>query len=52
MIQLDSVSPDPLRYTRYFEVHAAGSEANIMIGLSKLRYRTEFITRIGEYGFG
>jgi sugar/nucleoside kinase (ribokinase family) len=52
MIQLNSITPGPLRYARYFEVHVAGSEANIMVGLSKLGYRTGLITRIGRDEFG
>jgi sugar/nucleoside kinase (ribokinase family) len=52
MIQLNSLTPGPLRYARYFEVHVAGSEANVMIGLSKLGYRTGFITRVGNDEFG
>lgn len=52
MIQLNSVTPGPLRYARYFEVHVAGSEANVMIGLKKLGHRTGFITRVGDDEFG
>ena len=52
MIQLNNVTPGPLRYARYFEVHVAGSEANVMIGLSRLGYRTGLITRVGEDEFG
>jgi len=52
MVQLNSVTPGPLRYARYFEVHVAGSEANVMVGLRKLGYRTGIITRVGADEFG
>ncbi|MET1160893.1 MAG: sugar kinase [Thermoprotei archaeon] len=52
MIQLNSLTPGPLRYARYFEVHVAGAEANVMIGLSKLGYKTGLITRVGGDEFG
>lgn len=52
MIQLNSVTPGPLRYARYFETHVAGSEANVMVGLRKLGHRTGLITRVGNDEFG
>jgi sugar/nucleoside kinase (ribokinase family) len=52
MIQLNSITPGPLRYARYFEVHVAGSEANVMIGLAKLGFKTGLITRLGRDEFG
>ncbi len=52
MIQLNSVTPGPLRYAKYFEAHVAGAEANVMIGLSKLGFKTGIITRLGKDEFG
>ncbi|MEM1613035.1 MAG: sugar kinase [Desulfurococcaceae archaeon] len=52
LIQLNSLTPGPLRYSKYFEVHVAGSEFNVMVALSKLGYRTGFITRLGRDEFG
>ncbi len=52
MIQLNAVSPGPLRYVKYFEVHVAGSEANMLVGLSKLGFKTSIITRVGDDEFG
>lgn len=52
MIQLNSITPGPLRYARYFEVHVAGSEANVMIGLARLGFKTGLITRLGRDEFG
>jgi len=34
MIQLDPITPRPIRYARYFEVHVASSEADILVGLT------------------
>lgn len=52
MVQLNSITPGPLRYARYFEAHVAGSEANVMVGLRKLGHRTGLITRVGNDEFG
>jgi sugar/nucleoside kinase (ribokinase family) len=52
LIQLNSLTPGPLRYARYFEVHVAGSEFNVLVALSKLGFRTGLITRIGNDEFG
>ena len=52
MVQLNPLTPGPIRYARYFEVHVAGSEANILIGLTKLGYNTGIITRVGNDEFG
>ncbi|MEM2204320.1 MAG: sugar kinase [Sulfolobales archaeon] len=52
MIQLNNITPGPLRYARYFETHVAGSEANVMVGLRKLGHRTGLITRVGNDEFG
>lgn len=52
MVQLNPVSPGPLRYVKYFEVHVAGSESNMLIGLTKLGFKTGMITRVGNDEFG
>jgi len=52
MIQLNSITPGPLRYSRYFELHVAGAEANVLVGLSKLGFKTGIITRVGRDEFG
>ncbi|MEM2253055.1 MAG: sugar kinase [Desulfurococcaceae archaeon] len=52
MVQLNALSPGPLRYVKYFEVHVAGSESNIMVGLVKLGYKTGIVTRVGNDEFG
>lgn len=52
MIQLNPLTPGPLRYVRYYEVHVAGSEANMLIGLTKFNYKTGLITKVGDDEFG
>jgi len=52
LVQLNALSPGPLRYVKYFEVHVAGSEANTLVGLSKLGYNCGFISRVGDDEFG
>jgi sugar/nucleoside kinase (ribokinase family) len=52
LVQLNALSAGPLRYVRYFEVHVAGSEANTLVGLSKLGFRCGFMSRIGDDEFG
>ena len=52
MVQFNPLTPGPLRYVKYFEVHVAGTEANMLIGLTKLGYKTGLITRVGDDEFG
>ncbi|RLF02491.1 MAG: sugar kinase [Thermoprotei archaeon] len=52
MIQLNPLTPGPLRTVTLFERHVAGAEVNVMIGLTRLGYKTGFITRVGKDEFG
>lgn len=52
MVQLNPLTPGPLRHVKYFEVHVAGSEANMLIGLSRLGFRTGIVTKVGDDEFG
>ena len=52
MIQLNATTPGPLRHVNTFERHVAGSEANTIVGLSRLGYRTGLISRVGDDEFG
>jgi len=52
MVQLNPLNKGPLRYANLFERHVAGSEANIITGLSRLGYETEFLTLVGDDEFG
>jgi len=46
LVQLNALSPGPLRYVKYFETHVAGSEANMLVGLTKLGFKTGIISRV------
>ncbi|MGC8557026.1 MAG: PfkB family carbohydrate kinase [Fervidicoccus sp.] len=52
LIQFNPLSAGPLRYPKLFEVHVAGSESNILIGLSKLGFTSGLISRVGNDEFG
>jgi len=52
MIQLNALTPGPLRSVYLFEKRVAGTEANVMVGLARLGYRTGLITRVGDDEFG
>jgi len=52
MIQFNAMTPGPLRTVSTFEKHVAGSEANVMAGLSRLGHKTGLITRVGKDEFG
>lgn len=52
MVQFNPLSTGPLRYPKLFEVHVAGSEANMLVGLTKLGYQAGFISRVGNDEFG
>ncbi len=52
LIQLNPVNMGPLRHINLFEKHVAGSEATVMIGMSRLGFSTEFLTIVGEDEFG
>ncbi|MEM1678331.1 MAG: sugar kinase [Ignisphaera sp.] len=52
LVQLNALSPGPLRYVKYFETHVAGSEANMLVGLTKLGFKTGIISRVGDDEFG
>ena len=52
LIQLNPLTPGPLRYPKFFETHVAGSEANMLVGLRKLGYTAGIISRVGNDEFG
>ena len=52
LIQLNPLTPGPLRYPKLFETHVAGSEANMLVGLRKLGYNAGIISRVGNDEFG
>ncbi|EZQ11043.1 sugar kinase [Candidatus Acidianus copahuensis] len=52
MVELNALTPGPLRYVNYFEKHVAGSEVNYCIALSRLGHRCSLIARVGNDEFG
>ncbi|MEL9990041.1 MAG: bifunctional 2-dehydro-3-deoxygluconokinase/2-dehydro-3-deoxygalactonokinase [Thermoproteus sp.] len=52
LIQLNAVTPGPLRYVNYFEKHVAGSEANFCIAATMAGARCGLVARVGDDEFG
>lgn len=52
MIQLNPLSKGPLRHVNVFERHVAGSEANVIIGMSRLGFSCGFLTTVGNDELG
>ncbi|QKQ99064.1 sugar kinase [Metallosphaera tengchongensis] len=52
LIELNSLSPGPLRHVTYFEKHIAGSEANYCVAFTLLGNRCVFVGRVGDDEFG
>lgn len=52
MVQMNALTPGPLRHVVYFEKHAAGAEANVAVGLRRMGLQSGFIGRVGEDEFG
>jgi len=52
MVQLNPVTEGPLRHVIYFKKHAAGSEANFAVGMTRMGFTAGYITRVGEDEFG
>jgi len=52
MIQLNPVNKGPLRHSILFERHVAGSEANVIVGMSRLGFSCGFLTVVGDDEFG
>lgn len=52
MIQLNPTSKGPLRHANMFERRVAGSEANVIIGMSRLGYESIFFTAVGDDELG
>lgn len=52
LIQLNAVTPGPLRYVTYFEKHVAGAEANFAVAATRMGFSTGLITKVGDDEFG
>lgn len=51
LVQFNPLEAGPLKHAVLFEKHAAGSEANVIIGISRLGFNTAFITKLGRDEF-
>lgn len=51
LVQLNPLEEGPIRHAHMFEKHAAGSEVNVLIGVSRLGFKTSFITKLGNDEF-
>lgn len=52
MIQLNPTSKGPLRHASMFERRVAGSEANVIVGMSRLGNESAFFTAVGDDELG
>jgi len=52
MIQLNAVTPGPLRHVGYFERHVAGAEANVAVAAARMGLKAGFISKVGDDEFG
>src|SRR5579859_3492671 len=52
MVMLVAAEAGPLRTADTFRKHAAGSEANVAIGLARLGHHPLWLSRLGEDEFG
>jgi 2-dehydro-3-deoxygluconokinase len=51
LVQFNPLDEGPLKHASLFEKHAAGSESNIVIGLSRLGFKTCYIAKVGKDEF-
>ncbi len=51
LVQFNPLEEGPLRHAALFEKHAAGSESNAIIGISRLGWKTAYITKLGHDEF-
>ena len=51
LVQLNPLEEGPLRHVHLFDKHTAGSEVNVLIGISRLGFKTSLITRLGKDEF-
>lgn len=52
MIQLNPINKGPLRHANVFERRVAGSEATVIIGMSRLGFDSAFFTAVGKDELG
>jgi len=51
LVQFNPEETGPLRHVSLFEKHAAGAESNVIIGISRLGFKTAYITKLGKDEF-
>jgi sugar/nucleoside kinase (ribokinase family) len=51
LVQFNPLEEGPLKHVALFEKHAAGSESNVIIGISRLGWKTAYITKLGHDEF-
>jgi 2-dehydro-3-deoxygluconokinase / 2-dehydro-3-deoxygalactonokinase len=51
LVQFNPLEEGPLKHAPIYEKHAAGSEANVIIGVSRLGFKTAFQTKLGHDEF-
>jgi sugar/nucleoside kinase (ribokinase family) len=51
LVQFNPLEEGPLKHAPLFEKHAAGSESNVIIGISRLGFKTAYITKLGRDEF-
>jgi len=51
LVQFNPLEEGPLKHASLFEKHAAGSESNVIIGISRLGFSTAYITKLGRDEF-
>jgi len=52
MVQFNAVTLGPLRHVTYFEKHAAGAEANVVVCVRRQGLSSGLITKLGKDEFG
>jgi 2-dehydro-3-deoxygluconokinase len=51
LVQFNPLETGPIRHAPLFEKHAAGSESNAIIGITRLGFKTAYITKLGRDEF-
>ncbi len=51
LVQFNPLEEGPLKHAPLYEKHAAGSEANVIIGVSRLGFKTAYLTKLGHDEF-
>lgn len=51
LVQFNPLETGPLKHVPLFEKHAAGSESNVIIGITRLGFKTAYITKLGHDEF-